>query len=54
MDYTPRQMVAFDQIAADRKRQDMRDLLVLHTRAAQSVSKDGAKAINEQLKKWES
>jgi hypothetical protein len=50
MDYTPRQLHALLAIANHRKQQEMSDLLSLHALAAQG----DAKAIREQLKKWES
>jgi hypothetical protein len=53
MDYTPRQLEALLAIARDRERQEMIDLLRLHALAAQSSTKEGVKAINDQLKKWE-
>ena len=49
MDYTPRQMQAFVAIAGHRKQQEMGELLGLHALASQGE----AKAIREQLKKWE-
>ena len=49
MEYTPRQLWALLAIAGHRKQEEMRDLLSLHALAAQG----DAKAIREQLKKWE-
>jgi hypothetical protein len=53
MAYTPRQISALCEIAQDRKRRDMAQQLWLNALAAQSVSKEGVKAIREQLKKWD-